>query len=79
MCHVTQAFTFYQVFDAILKRKTMANLAKDMDSWIEKRDHLSQKIEELKKQKLSILESEVRTYPCMHIYFIYHGILVPQC
>jgi hypothetical protein len=41
----------YKVFDAILKRQTMANLAKDMDTWIEKRDKLSRKIDELKRQK----------------------------
>lgn len=34
-----------------MKRQTMANLAKDMDTWIEKRDKLSRKVDELKKQK----------------------------
>lgn len=49
-----------KVFDTVLKRQTMANLAKDMDTWIEKRDQLSRKIDELKKQKCLLLNSEVR-------------------
>ena len=61
-----------------MKRQTMANLAKDMDMWIEKRDQLSRKIDELKKQKDLILRSEVRTLcrmcyslPIQHsVYFI---------
>ena len=48
-----------KVFDAILKRQTMSNLAKDMDTWIEKRDKLSRKVDELKKQKHLMLNSEV--------------------
>lgn len=44
-----------------MKRQTMANLAKDMDTWIEKRDQLSHKIDELKKQKDLILKSGVCT------------------
>lgn len=51
-----------QVFNAILKRQTMANLAKDMDTWIEKRDRLSRRVDELKKQKELVLKSEVCTY-----------------
>ena len=47
------------MFDAVLKRQTMANLSKDMDTWIEKRDQLSHKIDELKKQKEVILNSKV--------------------
>lgn len=40
----------------------MANLAKDMDTWIGKRDQLSRKIDELKKQKELVLKSEVCTF-----------------
>lgn len=43
-----------------MKRQTMANLAKDMDMWIEKRDKLSKKTDELKRQKELLLNSEVR-------------------
>lgn len=48
-----------QIYGAVMKRQTMANLAKDMDTWIEKRDQLSRKIEILVKQKDNILQSEV--------------------
>lgn len=37
----------------------MANLAKDMDTWIEKRDKLSHKLDELRKQKEAILKTKV--------------------
>lgn len=47
-----------KVFNAVLRRQTMANLAKDMDMWIEKRDQLSRKIDELKKQKQLVVQSE---------------------
>lgn len=50
-----------KVFNAVLRRQTMANLAKDMDMWIEKRDQLSRKIDELKKQKQLVVQSEVCT------------------
>lgn len=65
------------MFDAIIKRQTMANLAKDMDTWIEKRDQLSQKIDTLKKQKASILKSEV----CIKIPFVrsYRKLSVIVC
>ena len=51
-----------KVFDAVIKRQTMANLAKDMDTWIEKRDQLSQRTDTLKKQKALILKSKVCDY-----------------
>lgn len=44
----------------------MANLAKDMDTWIEKRDQLSHKIDTLRRQKESVLKSEVRDLVNVH-------------
>lgn len=52
----------------------MANLAKDMDTWIEKRDNLSRKVDALKKQKDLILKSEVHentTVPSWDRYIHY--------
>ena len=40
----------------------MATLAKDMDRWIEKRDELSRKMEDIRKQKNSALKREVSKY-----------------
>ncbi len=42
----------------------MANLSKDMDTWIKKRDDLSRKVDDLRKQKEALLQSEdsVRFY-----------------
>ena len=37
----------------------MATLAKDMDRWIEKRDELSRKMEDIRKQKKTALKREV--------------------
>ena len=37
----------------------MSTLAKDMDSWIEKRDELSRKIDDLRKQKETIMKAKV--------------------
>ena len=37
----------------------MATLAKDMDRWIEKRDELSRKMEDIRKQKQTALKREV--------------------
>lgn len=48
-----------QIFDAIMKRQAMATLAKDMDRWIEKRDELSRKMEDIRKQKQTALKREV--------------------
>lgn len=42
-----------------MKRQTMANLAKDMDTWIEKRDKLSRQVDELKRQKEAIIKAGV--------------------
>ena len=39
-----------------MKRQTMANLSKDMDTWIQKRDNLSHKIDELRRQKEDLLQ-----------------------
>jgi len=35
----------------------MANLSKDMDTWIKKRDNLSHKIDELRRQKKDLFQS----------------------
>ena len=37
----------------------MATLAKDMDRWIEKRDELSRKMEDIRRQKQAALKREV--------------------
>ena len=37
----------------------MSTLAKDMDRWIEKRDDLSRKMEDIRKQKKTALKREV--------------------
>ena len=42
-----------------MKRLAMATLAKDMDRWIEKRDELSRKMEDIRKQKQTALKREV--------------------
>ena len=42
-----------------MKRLAMATLAKDMDRWIEKRDELSRKMEDIRKQKKTALKREV--------------------
>ena len=42
-----------------MKRQTMANLAKDMDMWIEKRDKLSLKVDDLRRQKEAIVKTGV--------------------
>ncbi len=50
-----------------MKRQTMAHLAKDMDAWIEKRDLLSSKIDELKRQKRTASKSKVHmSTVCRH-------------
>ena len=46
-----------QITDAIMNRLTMATISKDMDRWIEKRDSLSHKADDLRKQK-EILEKD---------------------
>lgn len=66
---------WYKVFNAIMKRRTMANLAKDMDTWIEKRDQLSHKIDELKKQREFLLRSEVH----LSIPFVTTIMCLCQC
>lgn len=45
-----------------MKRLAMSTLAKDMDSWIEKRDQLSRKIEDLRKQKEASMKGKVNEY-----------------
>ena len=42
-----------------MKRLAMSTLAKDMDSWIEKRDDLSRKLEDLREQKQNAMKSKV--------------------
>ena len=57
-----------QVHDSIMKRLAMSTLAQDMDSWIEKRDELSRKIDDLRKQKETIMKgkvSAVEAYDCL--------------
>ena len=48
-----------QIHDGMMKRQAMSTLAKDMDSWIEKRDELSKKIDDLRRQKQSIMKKKV--------------------
>ena len=48
-----------QIMDSIMKRQTMTTLAKDMDHWIEKRDQLSQKIEDLRRQREALIRGKV--------------------
>ena len=63
-----------------MKRQTMANLAKDMDTWIEKRDHLSRKIDELKKQKDLIMRSGVRiTCRCVFVLPVSALVILLVC
>ena len=42
----------------------MSTLAQDMDSWIEKRDELSRKIDDLRKQKETIMKGKVSEFEC---------------
>ena len=44
--------------DGIVKRKTTFTLSQDMDRWIEQRDQLSQKVEELRIQRKTALQAE---------------------
>ena len=53
----THTHTHTQIMDAVMKCQTMSTLAKDMDRWIEKRDELSRKVEELKRQRHTTLHT----------------------
>ena len=53
-----------------MKRLTMSTLAKDMDSWIEKRDNLSRKLEDLREQKKNAMKNKVRKYTLVLCYVI---------
>ena len=55
-----------QILDGIMKRLAMSTLAKDMDSWIEKRDELSRKIEDLREQKQNIMKRKVSVDYTVH-------------
>ena len=48
-----------QILDAVLKRQTMTSISADMDNWIEKRDQLSRKVEDLRKQRKIALAAKV--------------------
>ena len=50
-----------------MKRKTMANLAKDMDTWIEKRDKLSHQVDDLRSQKEALLKTRVSVAFSLHL------------
>ena len=53
-----------------MKRLAMATLAKDMDRWIEKRDELSRKMEDIRKQKTALKREVSRsTYISTHTHF----------
>lgn len=51
-----------QITNSILNRKTMQSLSKDMDQWIDKRDALSRKREDLLKQREVALKAKVHMF-----------------
>ena len=63
--------SFPQIHDSIMKRLAMSTLAQDMDSWIEKRDELSRKIDDLRKQKETIMKGKVSEFESYNVMLVY--------
>ena len=62
---------FPQITDAIMNRLTTSTLSKDMDRWIEKRDQLSRRADELRRQKEALTKDPTAVSgTTLHVYIV---------